>query len=62
MSSLQDRLASSLTGTYSLERELGGGGMSRVFVAEETALGRKVLVKVPGRRTQRRALLAEDAP
>jgi serine/threonine-protein kinase len=46
MSSLQDRLASSLTGTYSLERELGGGGMSRVFVAEETALGRKVVVKV----------------
>src|SRR6185503_19592747 len=24
----------------------GGGGMSRVFVAEETALGRKVVVKV----------------
>ena len=46
MSNLHDRLASSLTGTYSLERELGGGGMSRVFVAEETALGRKVVVKV----------------
>jgi serine/threonine-protein kinase len=29
-----------------LERELGGGGMSRVFVATETALGRKVVVKV----------------
>jgi serine/threonine-protein kinase len=29
-----------------LERELGGGGMSRVFVAEETALGRKVVIKV----------------
>src|SRR3954471_18675922 len=31
---------------YLLERELGGGGMSRVFVAHETALGRKVVVKV----------------
>jgi serine/threonine protein kinase/tetratricopeptide (TPR) repeat protein len=29
-----------------LERELGGGGMSRVFVARETALGRKVVIKV----------------
>jgi tRNA A-37 threonylcarbamoyl transferase component Bud32/tetratricopeptide (TPR) repeat protein len=43
---LKDRVASSLSGTYALERELGGGGMSRVFVAEETALGRKVVVKV----------------
>ncbi|MGZ6660991.1 MAG: protein kinase domain-containing protein [Solirubrobacteraceae bacterium] len=31
---------------YTIERELGGGGMSRVFVAEETSLGRKVVVKV----------------
>ena len=31
---------------YVLERELGGGGMSRVFVAEEAALGRRVVVKV----------------
>ncbi|HVT38295.1 MAG TPA: protein kinase [Gemmatimonadaceae bacterium] len=31
---------------YTLERELGGGGMSRVFVAEETTLGRKVVIKV----------------
>jgi tRNA A-37 threonylcarbamoyl transferase component Bud32/tetratricopeptide (TPR) repeat protein len=43
---LQSRVASQLSGTYTLERELGGGGMSRVFVAEETALGRKVVVKV----------------
>ena len=29
-----------------IERELGGGGMSRVFLAEETALARKVVIKV----------------
>ena len=29
-----------------MERELGGGGMSRVFLATEAALGRKVVVKV----------------
>jgi serine/threonine protein kinase len=43
---LRDRLQGTLGGTYSLERELGGGGMSRVFVATETALGRSVVVKV----------------
>jgi tetratricopeptide (TPR) repeat protein len=31
---------------YRLERELGGGGMSRVFVAQETRLQRDVVVKV----------------
>src|SRR6266550_6354270 len=40
------QLQSALGNAYVLERELGGGGMSRVFVAEETALGRKVVVKV----------------
>jgi serine/threonine protein kinase/tetratricopeptide (TPR) repeat protein len=44
--SLQDSLQSALSGTYTLERELGGGGMSRVFVAEERALARRVVVKV----------------
>jgi serine/threonine protein kinase len=29
-----------------LERELSGGAMSRVFVAEETSLGRKVVIKL----------------
>jgi tetratricopeptide (TPR) repeat protein len=32
--------------SYRIERELGGGGMSRVFVATETALARKVVIKV----------------
>src|SRR5947208_11881036 len=46
MTELRDQLQSALGSAYTLERELGGGGMSRVFVAEETALGRKVVVKV----------------
>jgi eukaryotic-like serine/threonine-protein kinase len=41
-----DQLRTTLGGAYTIERELGGGGMSRVFVAEEVALGRKVVVKV----------------
>src|SRR5499433_1245988 len=46
MSELRDDLQSALGTSYTLERELGGGGMSRVFLAEETALGRKVVVKL----------------
>jgi serine/threonine-protein kinase len=42
---LRERLQATLGTAYTLERELGGGGMSRVFVAEETALGRRVVVK-----------------
>jgi serine/threonine protein kinase/Tol biopolymer transport system component len=43
---IQDRLQQALGTAYVIERELGGGGMSRVFVASEAALGRKVVVKV----------------
>ncbi len=43
---LREQLQTTLGTAYRLERELGGGGMSRVFVAEEAALGRKVVVKV----------------
>jgi len=42
----QTRLQTALGAAYRLERELGGGGMSRVFVAEETALGRRIVLKV----------------
>jgi serine/threonine-protein kinase len=44
--SLQEQLQLALGDMYRLERELGGGGMSRVFVALDQALGRKVVVKV----------------
>ena len=43
---LRARLQDALGSTYEIERELGGGGMSRVFLARETALGRKVVLKV----------------
>jgi hypothetical protein len=39
-------LQSALSPSYTLERELLGGGMSRVFVATDVSLGRKVVVKV----------------
>ena len=45
-SELRHQLQETLGGAYTLERELGGGGMSRVFVAHEAALGRKVVIKV----------------
>ena len=43
---LRDELEAALGELYSIETELGGGGMSRVFLAKETALGRRVVVKV----------------
>ena len=43
---LRERVQESLSGTHTIERELGGGGMSRVFVASEHRLGRKVVVKI----------------
>lgn len=46
MSDLSDRLQSALGTGYAVTQELGGGGMSRVFLAEERSLGRKIVVKV----------------
>jgi eukaryotic-like serine/threonine-protein kinase len=46
MTDLRQQLEQTLSGTYTLGHELGGGGMSRVFVADELRLGRKVVVKV----------------
>jgi len=33
-----DRIQAAVGDTYNIEKELGGGGMSRVFLAEEVAL------------------------
>src|SRR2546428_1210142 len=46
MGDLVARLQSALGDAYRIERELGGGGMSRVFLAQETALKRQVVIKV----------------
>src|SRR5256714_4536433 len=43
---LRDQLQTTLGDAYKIERELGGGGMSRVFVAEERRFGRQVVIKV----------------
>src|SRR4051794_32166866 len=42
---IRDQLQSSLGDSYVLERELGGGGMSRVFLARDLRLERSVVVK-----------------
>jgi eukaryotic-like serine/threonine-protein kinase len=46
VSGLAEQLQAALGTGYAVTRELGGGGMSRVFVAGEIALGREVVVKV----------------
>ena len=46
MTDPRDQLQSSLGSAYTLERELGGGGMSRTYLATERALARRVVVKV----------------
>ena len=43
---LREQLQATLGAGYTLGRELGGGGMSRVFIADEHRLNRKVVVKV----------------
>ncbi|HVF41070.1 MAG TPA: protein kinase [Gemmatimonadaceae bacterium] len=46
MINLRDQLQTALGPNYSLQVELGGGGMSRVFTATESFLGRTVVIKV----------------
>ena len=46
MATLLEQLQQSLGSSYTIDRELGGGGMSQVFLATENRLNRKVVVKV----------------
>jgi serine/threonine-protein kinase len=46
MSNFEDQFRTALSPAYDIERELTGAGMSRVFVATDRALGRKVVIKV----------------
>ena len=43
---LREQLQATLGAAYTLERELGGGGMARIFVVDEIRLRRKLVVKV----------------
>jgi serine/threonine protein kinase/tetratricopeptide (TPR) repeat protein len=43
---LLDQLQRALGSAYQVERELGGGGMAHIFVATDSALGRRVVFKV----------------
>ena len=46
MAELQERLQRALGDAYRLEREIGGGGMSRLFLATEASLNRQVVIKL----------------
>jgi serine/threonine-protein kinase len=43
---LEKKLQAHLGASHTIQSELGGGGMSRVFVAADVALGRRVVIKV----------------
>ncbi len=46
MTDFNQTLETAISGSYTIERELGGAGMSRVFLATETLLDRRVVIKV----------------
>jgi tetratricopeptide (TPR) repeat protein len=46
MSDLLARLQAALGDAYRIEKELGGGGMSRLFLANEASLHRQVVIKL----------------
>ncbi len=45
-STFRDQLQGALGTAYTIQSELGGGGMSRVFLARDDSLGRDVVIKV----------------
>ena len=49
MTDLADHLQGALGAIYQLDRELTGGSMSRVFVAVDRLLGRRVVICAPRR-------------
>ena len=64
LSSLATRLQTTLGPSFAIERELGGGGMSHVFLVADAALSRRIVVKIlppePEREGRRRAVPARD--
>jgi len=45
-SALFEQMGSALSASYRFEHELAGGAMSRVIVATDRALGRRVVIKL----------------
>ncbi len=46
MSDIRQTLDRDLSSSYTIERELHGGGMSRVFLAQDLALNRQIVLKI----------------
>lgn len=46
MSNTMDRLTAALADRYTIERELGSGGMATVYLAHDVKHSRKVAIKV----------------
>ena len=46
MPELRERVQIALGSAYTIDRELGGGGMGRVYLVRDSSLGRRVVVKV----------------
>jgi serine/threonine protein kinase len=46
LSELRDQVQAHFGAAYTIEQELGGGGMSRVFVAHDATQGRRVVLKI----------------
>jgi len=46
LSNLAGRLQTTLGPSFAIERELGGGGMSHVFLVADAALSRRIVVKI----------------
>jgi hypothetical protein len=51
---LRDQLQAALGSTYTIHRELGGGGMARVFVATEGRSGDRSCSRCCARRSAKR--------
>jgi len=48
MTDISNRLAAALAARYTIERELGAGGVATDYLAQDLKHDRKVALKVPG--------------